>query len=203
MSQWNVTLTQSPNVHVTNLKSRIHDPLAMESFVELTRSARPYRVRLQASHQALQGLAHLHSHGIMHRDLKPTNLMIESYDPVHVIVIDYGSATREQTSLDHYSGTIAYIAPEVLELKRNDGVGEPYDCRVDIFGLGLTFYQLFFRAYCEWPKGMNSDIFSEILQNLRSRRGISEVIETMLTWERQHRPFSEDLLSLAIWAECS
>jgi serine/threonine protein kinase len=129
--------------------------------------------------------------------------MIILYDPIYVIVIDYGSVIKEQTSLDHYSGTIAYMASEVLKLKRNNGVGEPYDCRVDIFGLGLTFYQLFFRAYCEWPKGINSDIFSEILQNLRLRRGILETIETMLTWERQDRLFLKDLLSLAIWAECS
>jgi serine/threonine protein kinase len=123
----------------------------------------------------------LHSHGIIYRDLKSTNSIIILYNFIYIIVIDYESIIKEQTSLNHYSGIIIYMVSEVLKLKRNNGVGELYNCRVDIFELGLTFYQLFFRAYCEWSKGMNSDIFSEILQNLRSRRGILETIETILT----------------------
>lgn len=116
----------------------IHSPLAKESFIDLTRSKWGPQVRLSAFHQALKGLAHLHSHGIMHRDIKPANLMIVSYNPVHAIIIDYGTATFDPTFKDHTSGTIPYLAPEVLNLKRNEGDGEPYNDRVDIWGLGLS-----------------------------------------------------------------
>jgi len=177
----------------------IHSPLARETFVELTHSEKPYEVRISALHQALQGLAHFHRHGIMHRYIKPTNLMVVLYDPVHVIIIDYGNATFDQTSTDHYSGTIAYLAPEVLELKRHDGVGEPYNCRADIFGLGLSAYQLFFQASCKWKNGMDPDIHAKIILELQSRTGISRVIETMLAWESRSRPSSDDLLELTVW----
>jgi Protein kinase domain len=124
----------------------IHSPLANKSFVALTGSRSPYEVWISAFHQILKGVAHLHRHGIMHRDIKPTNLMIVSYNPIHAIIIDYGSATFEETSTDHYSGTIAYLAPEVLQLKRNNGVGESYNRLVDIWSLGLSGHQLSFQA---------------------------------------------------------
>lgn len=181
----------------------IHSPLANETFVELTRSNLPYNVRLSAFHQALQGLAHFHLHGIMHRDIKPANLMVVSHNPMHAIIIDYGNATFEETSNDHGCGTIPYLAPEVMELKRCGGVGKPYNCLVDIWGLGLSAYQLFFQAACEWPDGMTRNVFAHISEKLQASSGISQILEIMLGWEAKDRPSSEHLLSLPIWREVS
>lgn len=181
----------------------IHSPLAKDTFVALTLSHLPYDVRLSAFHQALQGLAHFHRHGIMHRDIKPANLMVVSYDPVHAIIIDYGNATFEKTSRDHGCGTIPYLAPELMKLKLGGGVGEPYNALIDIWGLGLSGYQLFFKAACEWPNGMNLKVYAQIIETVQSRPGIAEVLEHMMAWEPQDRPSSDYLLSLPLWSRIS
>ncbi|KIX92154.1 uncharacterized protein Z520_12147 [Fonsecaea multimorphosa CBS 102226] len=180
----------------------VHSPLARQTFLDLTVSNRPYEVRISALHQVLKGLAHLHQHGIMHRDLKPTNMMIVSYSPVHAIIIDYGSATFDASSTDHYCGTIAYLAPEILKLKyQNKNLNpEPYDCRVDVWAMGLSGYQLFFQAPCRWEKGVSSAAHKDIIQNLRSRpASIADVLEKMLSWQPMHRPHANELLQSKVW----
>jgi serine/threonine protein kinase len=104
----------------------------------------------------------------MHRDIKTTNLMVASYNSVHKIIIDYGSATMEKTSKDHYYGTIAYLAPEVMQLKQSDRAGEPYNCLVDVWSMGLSGYQLFLQESCKWKDGMSSDAHADIVRDLRS-----------------------------------
>jgi serine/threonine protein kinase len=179
----------------------IHSPLARETFVELMMSKLPYHTRLSAFHQALKGVAHLHSHGIMHRDTKPTNLVVVSYSPLLVVVIDYGNATFERTSIDYHSGTIAYLAPEIMRLKRNDGQADPYNCTMDIWAPGLSGYQLFFQAPCEWAVGMEKDEHGKILEALRPLPGVSKLLEVMLAWYSSERPSAHDLLSRTIWFE--
>ena len=186
----------------------VHSPLARQTFLDLTLSKEPYDVRLAAFHQVMKGLAHLHRHGIMHRDLKPTNLMLVSYQPVHAIIIDYGSATFDATSVDHYCGTIAYLAPEVLKLKYEKSRTirqEPYDYRVDIWSMGLSGYQLFFQEPCRWEKGVSSIAHKDITRKLKSRPGsVGDVLEKMLSWQSAHRPCADDVLQLcSIWSNVS
>lgn len=180
----------------------VHAPLARQTFVDLTLSNKPYDLRLSAFQQVLKGLAHLHFHGIMHRDIKPSNMMMVSYQPVHAIIIDYGSATFDRSSLDHYSGTIAYLAPEVLKLKyEHDAPPEqPYDSRVDIWSMGLSGYQLFFQQPCKWEKGVSKDVHKEIIRNLRSRpASVAEVLEKMLAWRSTDRPGADQVLQFEVW----
>lgn len=181
----------------------VHSPLARQTFLDLTLSKRPYDVRLSAFQQVLKGLAHLHLHGIMHRDLKPTNMMMVSYRPVHAIIIDYGSATFDKTSHDHYCGTIAYLAPEVLKLKygKDDHNQEPYDCQVDIWAIGLSGYQLFFREPCKWNKGVGSVAHQEIIRNLHARHvPVADALEKMLAWQSKDRPTAQELLHFNLWS---
>ncbi|KIX05274.1 uncharacterized protein Z518_06146 [Rhinocladiella mackenziei CBS 650.93] len=180
----------------------VHSPLARQTFVDLTLSNQLYDVRLSAFQQVLEGLAHLHHHGIMHRDIKPTNMMMVSYHPVHAIIIDYGSATFDTTSLDHYCGTISYLAPEILKLKypKDDSEQEPYDCRVDIWAMGLSGYQLFFQEPCKWEKGVNDTTHKEIVRNLRSRpASVADVLRKMVAWESAGRPAAKELLQSNVW----
>jgi hypothetical protein len=67
--------------------------LASENFVALILARRPKPIRMAAFHQALKGLAAFHAAGIIHRDVKPANLFVVSYDPVRVVPGDYGYAT--------------------------------------------------------------------------------------------------------------
>ena len=91
--------------------------------------------------QALQGLAAVHSAGVLHRDLKPANIMLEpSAGPVdRVVLIDFGFATFEGSAKLTLQGTVVgsltYIAPERLR-------GEPTDQRADLYAIGVILFEL-------------------------------------------------------------
>ncbi|KAK5214804.1 hypothetical protein LTR96_011267 [Exophiala xenobiotica] len=177
----------------------VSSPLAWETFIEFTMSAKPHSIRQSAMQQALCGLAHLHSKGIMHRDLKPTNLMMVSYDPPHAIIIDYGSATFSATSDHHGVGTIAYLAPEVLAIKAGKSKVARYDRSVDVWAMGLTGYQLFFQEECTWKNGVGPGEWEAIKTKLRGRPGIlSRLLESMLAWESD-RPNAAELKDSEAW----
>jgi serine/threonine protein kinase len=91
--------------------------------------------------QALQGLAAVHSAGVLHRDLKPANIMLEpSPGPIdRVVLIDFGFATFEGsaklTQQGAVVGSLTYIAPERLR-------GEPIDQRSDLYAIGIILHEL-------------------------------------------------------------
>ncbi len=90
-------------------------------------------------HQALQGLDYAHQRGILHRDLKPQNLLLTADGDVKLC--DFGLVKRArtdelgQTRLGGLMGTPQYISPE-------QALGQEADERSDIYSLGATFYQL-------------------------------------------------------------
>jgi len=99
---------------------------------------------LSMAEQCVDGLAAAHEHGVIHRDIKPGNIMVTSLGRVKLL--DFGLAYRQPmpgdaatkstvlTEENAIPGTLAYMAPEVLS-------GKPADPRSDIFSLGLVFYE--------------------------------------------------------------
>ncbi|MCC7422164.1 MAG: serine/threonine protein kinase [Planctomycetaceae bacterium] len=89
--------------------------------------------------QAALGLAHAHSHHLVHRDVKPSNLMISLEG--RVVILDLGLAHCPEASGNDITqsgwifGTPDYISPEQAE-------GGTTDCRCDIYSLGATLYRL-------------------------------------------------------------
>ncbi len=91
---------------------------------------------------AASGLAHLHEAGVIHRDIKPGNLMLTS-DAQRIVIMDLGlarldDASRQLTSADiKVLGTLRYMPPEQLDRKR-----DALDHRADLYSLGVTLYEL-------------------------------------------------------------
>jgi len=86
--------------------------------------------------QAARGLGHAHSQGLVHRDVKPANLLVTPEG--HVKVLDLGLAGSalegESTRLGRIVGTMDYIAPE--QIRSVDTVGPS----ADVYSLGCTLY---------------------------------------------------------------
>jgi len=87
--------------------------------------------------QAAAGLAHIHRQGVIHHDVKPSNLGLAAQDgPPRLKILDFGLAQVVRRGLDsRIRGTLAYTAPEVI-------LQDAYDQRADLYSLGLTLYEL-------------------------------------------------------------
>lgn len=91
---------------------------------------------------AAMGLAHLHEAGVLHRDLKPGNLMLTA-DGKRLVIMDLGLAkladeSQALTSADvKILGTLRYMAPEQLQRRLVE-----VDARADVYGLGASLYEV-------------------------------------------------------------
>ena len=94
---------------------------------------------LKIIHQTAQGLATAHDKGVVHRDIKPGNLMVTPRGQVKIA--DFGIAlastdfSQKLTSTGEFVGTPGYLSPEVCMAK-------PVDQRSDIFSLGIVLYEM-------------------------------------------------------------
>ena len=92
---------------------------------------------LDFAQQITKGLAAAHEKNIVHRDIKPGNVIVD--DKGHVTVMDFGLALLTEgsklTKLDMTLGTVAYMSPEQAE-------GAEVDHRTDIWALGCVLYEI-------------------------------------------------------------
>eukprot|EP01084_Bolivina_argentea_P155322 270676_1 len=90
----------------------------------------------------LTGLKYLHEKQYVHRDIKPENILIHSSGKYKLS--DFGTCknTEESDAKIKEIGTYYYMSPEIIASD-----GSKYDCKVDIWSLGVTIYQLATNSY--------------------------------------------------------
>ncbi|WP_225726836.1 MULTISPECIES: WD40 repeat domain-containing serine/threonine protein kinase [unclassified Nocardia] len=109
---------------------------------------------------AADALDFAHRHGVVHRDVKPANLLIEhdSRGGERVVLTDFGIArTLDDTTTSGLKATVAYAAPE----RFRDGVT---DHRADIYSLGCTLFQLL-TGEKPFPRGDHAAVISAHLSD--------------------------------------
>jgi Protein kinase domain len=88
--------------------------------------------------QILEGLAHAHANGIVHRDVKPTNVLVADGAEVEVRLLDFGLAQFAEaetlTAAGDVPGTLAYISPERLQ-------GEEASFAADVWAVGVLLWE--------------------------------------------------------------
>lgn len=99
------------------------------------KAALPPRLALALIDPVIEGLAAAHAAGLIHRDVKPENVLIA--DDGRIKVGDFGlaRAVTATTSTGALIGTVAYLAPELV-------LGKPADARSDIYSAGIMLYEM-------------------------------------------------------------
>ena len=112
---------------------------ALDEYIKNTSGPIPEQKTIYFFNQILDGLAYAHHKGIIHRDVKPSNLIITS--DADVKILDFGIAKilkegrNNITKTGAQLGTVLYMSPEQVK-------GEPVDLRTDVYSLGVTLFEM-------------------------------------------------------------
>jgi serine/threonine protein kinase len=159
----------------------------------------PVEKGFSIARQVCEGLAEVHSMGVIHRDLKPKNIMIDKEGRAKIT--DFGLARTSHgvrlTEAGHIVGTPSFMSPEQLD-------GEAVDARSDIFSFGITMYVMLTGAL-----PFDADTTTALALQHRTKRppapqvlnprvpeDLSRIILKCLTIDRAARyPSARDLLA--------
>lgn len=167
--------------------------------------------------EIVEGLSHIHQQGMIHRDLKPVNIFLDSKD--HVKIGDFGLATTsvlaqqnqadlnqtiKQNQLNYGDsqtgqvGTALYVAPELS----GNASKSTYNQKVDIYSLGIIFFEM-----CTPPLNTGMERIKTIaalrekevnlpkeLENDEKHKSEVRLLKWLLDHNPNNRPTSEELL---------
>jgi eukaryotic-like serine/threonine-protein kinase len=109
------------------------------------------KAAIEACAQICDGLAHAHRAGILHRDVKPSNILLAEGDRVSVRILDFGLARMAEsetlTAQGDVPGTLAYIAPERL-------AGEDATGAADVWAVGVMLWEALSGRHPFWQSSM-------------------------------------------------
>ncbi len=150
-----------------------------ESLAERLRRTGPLPVReaVRVARSVAEALAYAHREGVVHRDIKPGNILLRDGEP---LVTDFGIAHAESSGLDERGfGTPGYMSPEQIAGTR------PVDARSDVFAMGCVLFAMLTGA-SPLAGGSRADVLARTLAgaapSVRSlRRGVPVAIASLLT----------------------
>jgi hypothetical protein len=106
---------------------------------------------VEAAAQILEGLAHAHSRGIVHRDVKPANVLLEDGPDISIRLLDFGLARFAEaetlTAVGDVPGTLAYISPERLQ-------GEAASPASDVWSVGVMLWEALAGRHPFWAPSL-------------------------------------------------
>jgi serine/threonine protein kinase len=157
----------------------------------------------EALAQVSDGLSFIHGRGLLHRDVKPGNILVTPAR--RAILVDFGLAKRatDDPITDHGRtvGTYRYMSPEQAR-------GEPLDKRADLYSLGATLYELL-AGRPPFPEHNQMDLLEAIMTraptpiakvNPGAPPALSSLAERMLAKNPAERPHSAAEISLLLRA---
>jgi membrane-associated tyrosine- and threonine-specific cdc2-inhibitory kinase len=146
-------------------------------------------------HDVTAGLAHIHGHGVVHHDIKPSNIFFVHHARLGAMckIGDFGMAGEIGTSEDGQEGDTVYMPPELL----SSSVKEP---SADIFSLGLTLYELAsdigWQIPVEGPRWHEVRGGSHVPELPTSRHvDLGRLIQAAIASDQTKRPSADEILN--------
>jgi len=160
--------------------------------------ALPLDVALMMAYRIVQGLSHIHAHGMIHRDLKPDNVRISTKGEVKImdLGIAFDPAESNLTMPGVLIGSPHYLSPEQV-------IGAKLDVRADLFSFGITFFEML-TAKKPFSETQTESVYSRIQKGEyappQSLRGdllpyYIQIIEQCLQVSPDRRPASANRLA--------
>jgi serine/threonine protein kinase/beta-lactam-binding protein with PASTA domain len=153
------------------------------------------RQALSVLEQICHGLSSAHSEGIIHRDMKPANVLLSDIGEVKVTDFGLARAASAHTQSATLVATLSHVSPELVS-------GSPADSRSDIYALGITIYQMLtgqapytesnaaalMKHHLDSPMPMPSDLVPGLAQDL------DELVRWCTEKDPEKRPQDASLL---------